>query len=265
MVLMTRLWKHYSILLFILAAVIVAKPDCARAENAYPDLRERFDRASVLYSESNFEDARNIYEEIIGYGYESGALYYNLGNAYLKTGFLGKALLNYERALRIMPYDSDLKSNLRYANSLRQEPAMESTPLWVNRRLDSLLGMFTTNGLTKVLSAIYVLAIVFLGLAIFKKDMRKAIGKIVISLGFVFLITITLLSCRIYQTEHIVSAIILTDIADARFEPLDEAPIHFKLYEGSKITVLKTRGQWSQIKREDNKIGWIESDNYDII
>lgn len=39
-------------------------------------------------------------------------------NAYFKLGNKGKAILNYERALQLLPRDADVKSNLVYARSL---------------------------------------------------------------------------------------------------------------------------------------------------
>ncbi len=238
----------------------------ARADKADFDPYIKFNEASVLYSESRFKDALYLYEELLKHGYESGALYYNIANTYLKLGILGKAILNYERALRIMPHDIDLKSNLRYANSLKQQPAMaEASPLWINRRIGALLGFFTVDGLTKILFATYIFTALLLIAAVLKKSKRGIIYKFAIMFGVFFMIMITFLSFKIYQERHVDSGIILIGTAEARFEPLKEAPIHFKLYEGAKIVILRTRGEWSQIKRKDNKIGWIESGFYDII
>ena len=38
----------------------------------------------------------------------SGRLFYNLGNAYFKAGELGRTVLNYNRAQKLMPYDKDV-------------------------------------------------------------------------------------------------------------------------------------------------------------
>jgi tetratricopeptide (TPR) repeat protein len=226
----------------------------------------KFDEASSFYSESRFEEALKIYEDILGHDYESAALYYNLGNTYLKLGILGKAILHYERAVRLTPYDSDLRSNIRYANSLRHQPAITLTASsWINRRTSSVLSSFTADGLTKLLSVLYILALFILGAAVFKKDFVKLARKSAAIIVVLFMIAITILSFKIYQDEYVKSAIVLDEIVDARYEPLIEAPVHFKAYEGAKIVVLKTRGEWSQIKREDNKIGWIPSASYGIV
>jgi SH3-like domain-containing protein len=86
-----------------------------------------------------------------------------------------------------------------------------------------------------------------------------------IFLGILFLITVTILSVNIYRLEHIKTAIIITREENARFEPLEDAVVHFKLYAGSKVFLIRTKGNWSQVKREDGKIGWVESSSYGII
>ena len=58
---------------------------------------------------------------MIGSGYVNGHLYYNLGNAYLRSGQLGRAILNYKRAQILIPRDADLNFNLRYALDQAQD------------------------------------------------------------------------------------------------------------------------------------------------
>ena len=75
-----------------------------------------FVQAEILYQEGSFEEAARVYEEVSTLGFEDAVVYYNLGNAYFKAGHLGRAVLNYERALVLMPQDDDIITNLAYAN-----------------------------------------------------------------------------------------------------------------------------------------------------
>jgi tetratricopeptide (TPR) repeat protein len=76
-----------------------------------------FARANQLYEEGRYQEAVAKYEEILASGMQDGRVYYNLGNAYFKQDKLGPAILNYERAQRLMPRDEDIKVNLAYARS----------------------------------------------------------------------------------------------------------------------------------------------------
>ena len=253
------------LVIILLTAISVFAGDTSTDREFYYNPYTSFKEATSCYAQSQFKDAVKLYEGILKHGYESAPLYYNLGNTYLKLRLLGSAILNYERAKRIMPYDSDLKSNLNYANSLTQQPAMEGSRLWLGKKIETFLGAFTINGLTLMLIATYLMAILLACLALFNKPIRKFVFKFVVVLGLIFMLVLTLLTVKIYRIEHVRSAIMLQKETDAKFEPLTATAVHFRLYAGSKIKVLRIRGQWSQIKREDGKIGWIESDTYGII
>jgi tetratricopeptide (TPR) repeat protein len=63
-------------------------------------------------------------------GTDNGKLFYNLGNAYLKNDDLGRALLWYERALKRIPDDPDLRFNYDYALTLtKDERGEKESPL----------------------------------------------------------------------------------------------------------------------------------------
>ena len=82
---------------------------------------ELYFEANRAYKESQYLQAIDGYLELLGLGYINGHVYYNLANAYVRSGQLGKAILNYERAKVLIPRDADLKFNLRYALDQRQD------------------------------------------------------------------------------------------------------------------------------------------------
>ncbi len=54
--------------------------------------------ANDLYSKGDYKAAAEEYENIIAAKSVAPELYYNLGNAYYKSGEIGHAILNYERS-----------------------------------------------------------------------------------------------------------------------------------------------------------------------
>ena len=68
--------------------------------------------ANVLYEHSLYADAVSSYVDLVDSGVSSSDLYYNLGNAYFRSGDLGRALLSYKRAAQIDPGDGDIRANL---------------------------------------------------------------------------------------------------------------------------------------------------------
>ena len=72
-----------------------------------------FDEANEAYSRGEYDQAIKKYEQITQTaGYAPGVLY-NLANSYALSGQPGKAIVNYQRALRLTPNDSDITGNLQ--------------------------------------------------------------------------------------------------------------------------------------------------------
>ena len=71
--------------------------------------------AAKAYDEKDYESAVDQYQQLVQMG-ESADLYYNYANALFKAGYTGKAILYYERALRLDPSNEDIKYNLEFAN-----------------------------------------------------------------------------------------------------------------------------------------------------
>lgn len=98
------------------ADAMLTVPQLERAQAAHDrgvELR-RTDPAASLRS---FREAAAEWEHVRAAGAENGSLEFNLGNAYLEAGDLGRAIAAYRRAERFMPGDADLAHNLAVARS----------------------------------------------------------------------------------------------------------------------------------------------------
>ncbi|MBL0073070.1 MAG: tetratricopeptide repeat protein [Bacteroidetes bacterium] len=78
--------------------------------------QEIFAAANKLYMDEKFDKAIEKYEQLVTMKKVSADVYFNLGNAYYKTGNFASSILNYERAQRLSPSDPDIEYNLRMAN-----------------------------------------------------------------------------------------------------------------------------------------------------
>ena len=74
-------------------------------------------RANQLYSEGEYRQAADAYEQLLQEQGVAPELYYNLGNAYFKAGEVALSILNYERALRLNPRFDDARYNPRKCSS----------------------------------------------------------------------------------------------------------------------------------------------------
>ena len=216
-----------------------------------------FQRGNVYYEQGNFDEAIRQYNGILEAGSESGNLYYNMGNCYFKKRELGRAVLNYEKARRLMPLDKDLESNYEYACSLikgTEAAPKRSFPAMV---LSGLFEKFTIDGLTVLLSAFYMIILVSIATGFFASALKKNIIILAVVTGFFFIAGFAALTGKTALLNK--EAIVIAQQTDARFEPMNKATTHFTLYEGMKVDVISSEDNWSKVKHPDNKNGWVEN------
>ncbi len=222
-----------------------------------------FARAGKAYGESRYDEAIADYESLLAGGWESGNVYYNLGNCYFKKGGLGKAVLNYERARRLMPRDGDLKANYDYAVSRIRERPPEPRRIWLLRLPEKISGRFTVDELTIFLSVVFVLALAVLASGLFLPAVRRRWPVLMLVLALAGAAAGSALSGRIILLER--EAVIVAGNVEAKFEPRLDATTYFGLSEGMKVVVLETEGEWCKIRRIDGRIAWMERKNLELI
>ena len=78
-----------------------------------------FNAANTAFQNKNYEAAIQQYETILKNGLVSKEVYFNLGNCFYKKNKIGRAILNYERALLLKPNDKEVLHNLDIAKEQR--------------------------------------------------------------------------------------------------------------------------------------------------
>ncbi len=221
-----------------------------------------FYKGNTLYEKGNYEEAIIEYSKLIEQGMESGHLYYNIGNSYFKKGELGKAILNYERAKRLIPRDSDLKSNYKFALSQIEADTSKLSGIWIDK-LFGLSGFLSLNELTVFTSCMLILIVLLLLARLYVRMGRNTFTLLLTSLIVMLAFTVASLLIRISAIDK--EAVIVYDSPEAKFEPFESATTHFTLHEGMKIYVIQSKQDWIKVKRSDGKSGWVKKDSAEII
>lgn len=252
--------KSVIILLFSVFLLSLPTAYCASTDN---NLSRLFVEANTKYEECDYDKSAALYNKILSDKFESGAVYYNLGNCYFKKGDIGRAILFYERAARLIPMDRDLKANYKYALSEAGISGLSIKKNWFLMVRDNVFGYFTINGITVLMFSLYVLiaVIVFLGIALSLPKRYWITVTVVFSLILIIGFSSFMEKKSLLNNE----AVVLKDMAEARFEPSQNATKHFSLPEGLKVRIIDSRNCWVKIKRYDGKIGWVESVSIEVI
>lgn len=233
-----------------------------------PDPGERFREANQLYQENRFPEALEAYQSILGSGFESADLHYNLGNAYFKTGDLGRAILSYERALRLRPGDPDVRANLDLARSLTAD-AIEPLPrFWVLSALDWWVNLLPRGGLFILVVLAWLLGASGLCLRILSRGPgRRSLGIWLMAgsgLGLV------LFGTTLLARENVLAGadwgVILVEEVPVQSAPSQEDDLTlFHVHEGTKVRLDQRTGGWAEVVLEDGRVGWVPSEALETI
>lgn len=251
-------WKSILLLLGVLTLQIFSQTK---------ELPRVFDDANKLYLDQKYDAAIQKYQSIINNGYENGEVYFNLGNAYFKTGQIAKAILNYERAKRFMPNDDDVQFNLRLANAQLIDKVDELPQLFIYRWLESLLTIFSLDTMIWMIYALFLMTLGLFSWFLFAKTYEQKrftmLGGIIsaILLG----IGITNFVIQSYRESNTEYAIVMADVANIKSAPDSSGNDLFVLHHGLKVQVLDDVNDWKKIRLADGKVGWIPENEIEII
>ncbi len=250
------------ITLGILFLLISASPPVHARSDTNTDAGYIFYKGNTLYEQGSYKDAISEYSKLLEQDMESGHLYYNMGNAYFKKGQLGEAILHYERAKRLIPRDSDLKSNYRFALSHIETDTAKISVSWTDK-IFKLFGFLSLNELSALASCMLVLIVLLLIARLYIRMSRNTFSLLLTS--FIVMISFTVTSVFIRAAAIDKEAVIVSNSPEVKFEPFESATTHFTLHEGMKIYVIQSKQEWIKIKRSDGKTGWVKRKSAEII
>ena len=224
---------------------------------------ELYRQGNLLYEGGKYAEASRTYERIIQRGIRNGHVYYNLGNAYYKQDRIGRAILAYERATRLMPRDEDLHNNLDLAEERTVDQIAGAVPWFGRQALDAVTVNETTVAAT-VSGFIASLALVCYLLAR-QPRARSASGYALLVTCLVLLLAAGFMGMKIYDSLGNEEGIVLSPAAVVRTSPDAASEPVFTLHEGARIQLVERRDDWMRIRLPDGKNGWLSQDDLEGI
>lgn len=224
--------------------------------------------ADSLYSANNYTSAISIYTKILLEKGISPELYYNLGNCYYKQNDMAHAILNYERALKLDPSDTDVRDNLSLSRSKIQDknnaPAEFFIVAWWYSLSNFLsLPILKTIGL---LCFVLFLALILL-ISVQKPEDKRDYLK---PLAIIILIVSVIANMAAYQQYHnsvsSKGAIVMSESASVSSSPSENGIELFIVHSGTRLTILdNSMKEWCKVKYEEGKEGWVQKKSIEVI
>lgn len=214
-----------------------------------------FSKANAAYSAGHFDEAIKGYKSLVQGGHWSANLFYDLGNAYFRTGDPGRAILNYERALALNPTQPEAQANLRLVRD--QSRALELATTWPEEHLNFL----TTNQYSMLAAVAFWLAAFVLAAMIFMR--RRPVVWIFVLFLLCAIAGGSAFAISAFETGRAGRdlAIVTVPNIQARLATAESAGTVLVLPPGSEIKILSTRGAWSYAALPNDLRGWIPADS----
>ncbi|MFQ5423807.1 MAG: hypothetical protein ACE5F9_07485 [Phycisphaerae bacterium] len=224
-------------------------------------------RAQRLY-----QQAAEGFESLITTGVKNGRLYYNLANAQLRLGRIGPAIVNYRRALRLMPGDENIRRNLAFARTLCE---VRIPPKATSAVVETILFWhFETAHASRVRLAVVGYASFWLLMTVGLFVRRRAAGLVwtTRAVGVLTLVMAASVTWDGLAAAHRDEGVLIADHVVLRkgngdsYDPELAAP----LSEGVEFRVIETREDldgavWYYVTLPDGTGGWLRSDQAELI
>jgi tetratricopeptide (TPR) repeat protein len=241
-------------------------------QDLYSQAKQSF-RRGMDVSETDPEQARDLFgraamrfERIVREGgIQNGRLFYNIGNAYFRTGDIGRAILNYCRAEQYIPTDEKLQQNLAYARQRRKD-AIE--PPQTAQVLETLLFWhydFSARTRSIVFAACFLVFWISAALRLARSSLAPRWLLAFAAAGAVLFFGS--LAWETWRAGQVRPGVILAREVVARkgdgltYQPSFADPLH----AGTEFVLVQNRGNWLEIKLANQRRCWVPADAVGLV
>ncbi len=220
-----------------------------------------FLKAAEAYEEGNYQSAAVSYRILVDAGFGTADVHYNLANALLRSGELGRAIGAYRRAQILRPRDQDVRANLSFArDSTKDDVAPPAPPSW-SRTLffwHHALSFEETVKLLLVVLALFWTVVAVLALRLAWRPKALAGGLLIIALAL-----LASVGYRWRSPQRI--AVVLPSQTDV-FSGTDlQSRVIFNLHAGTELEVATSGAAWTQFRMPDGQRGWLPTEHLEIV
>ncbi len=251
----------------------------ALAQGPVPDASAVFGEANELFRQANLERATDPqraaelyrraalrYEQLLGeLGVQSAKLHYNLANTYHQLEDIGRAILHYRRAERLDPNDANVRRNLDYARTRRQDrleragggQALETLLFWHYE--------FSPAARVRLFAGAWVLF--WGGLLVRLWGKAWVPREALLGLGLAACLLLVSMAYEAAAEGQAVAGVVVAPDTVARqgdgpgYEPSFEDPLH----SGAEFEVLEERPDWLHVELPDGRRCWLAARDLELV
>ncbi len=224
----------------------------------YADQAE--DQAAAFFNQKEYDKALTIWYGMIESGKTSAGIFYNIGLAESQLHNTPKAMLAYEKALRLKPMNEVIQLAIIEERKKIEDATIPVESFFLNQWHKAFV-TFLRPGYWSFLG-LGLIGMVILSLVRANKKIKAEARQLnrykvpLIVLGALFVLTGWLSYREIYRENE---AIIATS-CEVRQAPASDSPETRTLYPGEKILMTDSIGEWYHVQLLNLDAGWLKKD-----
>ncbi len=246
--------RHSIFTILAVLAIFMGNAQADEAAHAWLD-------GVRAYQSGDYTAAIGSFSKIAETGVKNETLFYNLGNAYLKNGDIGRAIWWYERALKINADDPDLKFNHAYALSQTKDARDDkASVLRILFFWKHALSQPTIRWIAIALNAAFWSLVLIRALR--KKRILRTWAILVLLPTLVFTFTGFY---NYYESAYVRQGVILPEETPVRSGLSDDSTELFRLHAGTRVIIEEEREDNFKVRFSEDKIGWLKKQDLGVI
>ena len=248
---MVYLAKSAIRILFAVACMLVSPM-------VYADQTE--DQAEAFFKQKQYDQALSIWYEMIESGKSSAGIFYNIGLAESQLHNTPKAMLAYEKALRLKPMNEAIQSAIIEERKKIQDATIPVAPFFLNEWYKAMV-TFLRPGYWSFLG-LGLISIIIMSLLSANKKFKTEERQLrryklpLVVLGAFFILSGWLSYREIYRENEAIVAV----TCEVRQAPASDSPEARTLYPGEKILMTDRIGEWYHVQLLNLDAGWVKKD-----
>jgi hypothetical protein len=272
----------------VLALLLMASFGAARASVAEMSAASSsFSAGNAAYEAGDYHAAIDRYMEVANAGIVHRDLYYNLGNAFFKSGDMGHAVLWYERALALDPRNDDIRANLAVVRAqLRDQQLLpvhggvRGALMGWHRELTAeesvavacvFYALFTFAALclifrrSRVVTSFYRIASWVSPGRLFGLGMT---GDVLLGMATTAVIALVFAGSaylKVHESGAHTRSVVLNEEVPVFSGPSKDSTIQFKIHEGTIVSLRDGREGWVRVDLPGDLSGWVEMNTVEKI
>ena len=226
-------------------------------------ISEFYKNGMDAYKKGQYDLAIQEFESILSNNWDSPELYYNLGNAFFRSGNTAGAVWAFESCLNISPTHSDAKYNLKLANlKVIDRMGVPDPPLYLQWYL-GLKEQFTPT--TWINITLFIFFLFSLSVTVNRLFLFSLVQNLRGVILTIFFISLFLTFHSIWTDNSLNLGVIYSLKAEVRSEPNTFSTRLFEVHEGLKVSINQLENDWVEIELLDGKTGWINKNQIRLI